>query len=67
MGRNENEKGVFAMSILQILLLFLILSLLANLRLVWEVIHLRQHIRNIVSFTQIVEELEKLKKEWKIG
>lgn len=55
------------MSILQILLLFLILSLLANLRLVWEVIHLRQHIRNIVSFTQIVEELEKLKKEWKIG
>ena len=44
------------MSILQILLLFLILSLLANLRLVWEVIHLRRY---IASFTRMIEKLEK--------
>lgn len=44
------------MSILQILLLFLILSLLANLRLVWEVIHLRRY---IASFTRIMEDLQK--------
>lgn len=44
------------MSILQILLLFLILSLLTNLRLARELIHLKRY---LASFTRIMEDLQK--------
>lgn len=44
------------MSILQILLLFLILSLLTNLRLAWELIYLKRY---LASFTRIMEDLQK--------